>query len=86
MCGESGIHACIQAVLPGSPPHTWDHSHPPVNVSSPLGSPPHTWGPLHTAALIYCNVGITPTYVGTTVAEGVQIWLALDHPHIRGDH
>ena len=52
----------------------------------PLGSPPYTWGALDLVGGSVHIDGITPIYMGSTVADQYVASRYGDHPHIHGEH
>ena len=70
-----------------------DHPHihgeyydPEEAIENGKGSPPHTWGIHHRVPVISGMVGITPTYMGNTLAIIEQPAALQDHPHIHGEY
>ena len=50
------------------------------------GSPPYTWGALYDKSTVNIKHGITPIYMGSTLARLPHLRRCRDHPHIHGEH
>ena len=84
--GNTGRNHRFLAVLEDHPHIHGEYSWICCVMSSSEGSPPHTWGIHIMNDFEKAQSGITPTYMGNTLAlAGVTVWLE-DHPHIHGEY
>ena len=50
------------------------------------GSPPLARGILPAALPIFGAIGITPACAGNTFSRGITVFIARDHPRLRGEY
>ena len=63
-----------------------DYCLPPGGRESGAGSPPRVWGLQRPLRMVVAGRGITPTCVGTTVAQSAGCRRTWDLPHVCGDY
>ena len=71
----------------------WDHPHVCGKyliylqvIEMVVGSPPRMWEVLTLLFISDISFRITPTYVGSTITEEVQVIDSGDHPHVCGKY
>ena len=71
----------------GDHPHIHGEHHSPAFSDREVkGSPPYTWGARMLLNQRLWSSGITPIYMGSTVADQYVASRYGDHPHIHGEH